>query len=250
MEGYPETGEFVIVTVKKLMPYGAFCSLDEYDSLEAFLHISEVSSGWVKNIREYVKEGQKTVAVISNVDVQKRQIDLSLKRVSESDKKRKLESFQMEKRAEKWFERAALKLKKNPKDSLKEIGEPLVKEYGDLYTAFDSIRQGDAKAQIPPAWLQAIKEIAETEIKQKSVKMRASLKLQSNDSDGVEKVKSALKNVGKAGKGVSVHYLGAPNYFIDIEAANYKDAEKTLSKIEAQMAKEKGVEFSMEKQKE
>ncbi len=250
MEGYPETGEFVIVTVKKIMPYGAFCGLDEYGGLEAFLHISEVSSGWVKNIREYVKEGQKTVAVISNVDLSKRQIDLSLKRVSESDKKRKLESFQMEKRAEKWFERAALKLKKNPRDSYREIGELLVKEYGDLYTAFDSIRQGDAKAKISPAWLQAIKEIAEAEIKQKSVKMRASLKLQSNARNGVELVKAALADVSKAGKGVGVHYLGAPNYYVDITADNYKDAEKTLSKIEAQLGREKGVEFELQKQKE
>lgn len=250
MDEYPETGEFVVVTVKKIMPYGAFCALDEYGGLEAFLHISEVSSGWVKNIREFVKEGQKTVALISNVDLQKRQIDLSLKRVSESDRKRKLESFQMEKRAEKWFERAAMKLKKNPRDSFREIGELLVKEYGDLYAAFDSIRQGDARAKIPAAWLQAIKEIAEAEIKQKQVKVRASLKLQSNDSDGVEKVKAALKDVLKTGRGVSVHYLGAPNYYVDVVADNYKEAEKTLARIEAGLGREKGVEFSLEKQKE
>ncbi|MFH1107551.1 MAG: translation initiation factor IF-2 subunit alpha [Candidatus Micrarchaeota archaeon] len=250
MQGYPETGEYVIATVRKIMPYGAFCGLDEYSDVEAFLHISEVSSGWVKNIREHVKEGQKIVALISNVDPSKRQIDLSLKRVGDGDRKRKLESYQMGKRAEKWFERAALKLKKNPKESFKEIGELLIHEYGDLYTAFDGIRQGIVKEKVPPAWAQAIKEIADAEIKQKEVKVRAMLKLQSNDGDGVEKVKAALNGVLKHGKGISVRYLGAPNYYVDITAGNYKDAEKTLAKITAQMEKEKGVDFALEKQKE
>ncbi|MFH1199436.1 MAG: translation initiation factor IF-2 subunit alpha [Candidatus Micrarchaeota archaeon] len=250
MAGYPESGEYVIATVKKMMPYGAFCSLDEYGDLEAFLHISEVSSGWVKNIREFVKEGQKIVALISNVDESKRQIDLSLKRVSDSDRKRKLESFQQSKRAEKWLERAAIKLNRNPKDSLKEIGDMLTAEYGDIYTAFDAIRQGIVKEKVPPAWVGAIKEIAAAEIKQKEVRVRAKLRLQCNAENGVEVVKAALTNIEKAGKGVSVHYLGAPNYYFDITAGNFKDAEKTLSKIELQLGKEKGIDFAVEKQKD
>ena len=30
MADMPEQDELVLVTVKKIMPYGAFCSLDEY----------------------------------------------------------------------------------------------------------------------------------------------------------------------------------------------------------------------------
>ena len=39
---------------------------------EAFIHISEVSSGWVKNIRDYVRENQKIVARVLRVNPKKR----------------------------------------------------------------------------------------------------------------------------------------------------------------------------------
>jgi len=58
---YPNEGEFVICTVIKVQNYGAFVSLDEYPNREGFVHIAEVASGWVKRIRNHIKEKQKVV---------------------------------------------------------------------------------------------------------------------------------------------------------------------------------------------
>ena len=55
---YPEPRELIIATVKKVVPYGAFCSLDEYNDIEAFIHVSEIAPRWIKNVHEHVKEGQ------------------------------------------------------------------------------------------------------------------------------------------------------------------------------------------------
>jgi translation initiation factor 2 alpha subunit (eIF-2alpha) len=104
MPDFPETGEFVIGTVKKIMPYGAFCTLDEYGGLDSFLHVSQVSSGWIRNIREHLREGQKVVAKVITLDREKGQVDLSIKQVTEADRKRKLTSFQAEKKARKLIE--------------------------------------------------------------------------------------------------------------------------------------------------
>ncbi len=51
---WPDEGELIVGTVYKVLNYGAFAKLEEYQGKEAFIHISEVSSGWVKNI-QYTK---------------------------------------------------------------------------------------------------------------------------------------------------------------------------------------------------
>lgn len=33
--------------------------LEEYDSLEAFVHISEITLKWVRNVRDYLREGRE-----------------------------------------------------------------------------------------------------------------------------------------------------------------------------------------------
>ena len=86
----PEIGEFVVVTIIRIMPYGAYAALDEYDDVEGLLHISEISSRWVKNIRDHVRERQKVVLKVLRVDSEKRHIDLSLRRVNEREKREKL----------------------------------------------------------------------------------------------------------------------------------------------------------------
>ena len=58
---WPDEGELIVGTVYKVLNYGAFAKLEEYEGKEAFIHISEVSSGWVKNIRDYVRENQKII---------------------------------------------------------------------------------------------------------------------------------------------------------------------------------------------
>ena len=50
--GYPSKGEIVIGTVTRVLDFGAFVSLDEYEGKEGLVHISEVAPGWIKDIRE------------------------------------------------------------------------------------------------------------------------------------------------------------------------------------------------------
>ena len=46
----PEIGEIVIATIKKTGDHGAYVSLDEYDNIQGFLHISEIAPGWVRKV--------------------------------------------------------------------------------------------------------------------------------------------------------------------------------------------------------
>ena len=54
---FPEEGELVVGTVTSIRNFGAFVTLDEYAKREAFIHLSEVATGWVKYIRDHIREG-------------------------------------------------------------------------------------------------------------------------------------------------------------------------------------------------
>ena len=84
----PEIGDIVICTVKKVLPHSVFVDLDEYGK-EAMIHISEIAPGRIRNIRDYVKEGKKVICKILNLDLNKGYIDLSLRRVTQTQKTNK-----------------------------------------------------------------------------------------------------------------------------------------------------------------
>ncbi|HVO36618.1 MAG TPA: S1 RNA-binding domain-containing protein, partial [Candidatus Acidoferrum sp.] len=64
---WPEPGDLVIATIQSVTDYGAYAKLDEYDK-QGLLHISEISSSWVRNIRDFVRENQKIVLKVLRVD--------------------------------------------------------------------------------------------------------------------------------------------------------------------------------------
>lgn len=236
---FPELGELVVATITKIMPYGVFCRLEEYN-IDGFVHVSELSSTWVKNIRSIVKEGQRVVLVVINVEKQKNQVDLSLKKVSENDRKRKLESFTRERKALKMVERAGVVL--NRKVEARQVAEKLSKDYGDLYTALEKIGVGESP-EIPKAWVDELARMVKLEFKERKIILKAKLELKSLDWNGVEKIKKALSSVESLGG--DVIYLGAPNYLVSKEFGSRKEGEKFFSKAGALLSKS-GVAYNLE----
>ena len=57
----PETGEIVVCTVREITSHGIYVNLDQYDGTNGFLHVSEISTGWVRNIDRVAKAPQKLV---------------------------------------------------------------------------------------------------------------------------------------------------------------------------------------------
>jgi translation initiation factor 2 subunit 1 len=56
---YPEEGDLIVGTVVKVQNFGAFVTLDEFPEKEGFIHIAEIATGWVKRIRNHIKEKSK-----------------------------------------------------------------------------------------------------------------------------------------------------------------------------------------------
>jgi translation initiation factor 2 subunit 1 len=226
---YPEVGEFVIGTVKTIKPYGAFVSLDEYDGKEGFIHISEIASGWIKYIRDHIREGQKVVCKVLRVDPSRGHIDLSLKRVNEHQRREKIQEWKNEKRAEKLFEIVAQRLGKDVDACYEEFGNELIDTYGSLFAAFEeaAINEDSLKDEgFDGDWVDVFIRVAKENIVPPYVRISGYLELSTTAPDGIEHIKKVLQNIEE--EDVVVTYMGAPKYRINVKAEDYKTAEEIL----------------------
>ena len=218
------------------MPYGAFCELEEYPGKEVFVHVSEVASRWVKNIHAFLKEGQRIVGRVHRIVPEKNMIDISLQRVTDTDKNRKLDMYRRERRSEKLFEVISERVKK-PKMELRAVLDELEKEYGEVFAGLEeaSVFGEDAlkKLNITEDWIKAIVEVAQTNIKKKKKEVKGILTIRCPKPNGVEIIKEALLSSGS-----SVFYIGAPHYMVSEKGDDFKKCEKKLRVVVEKITKD------------
>lgn len=257
----PSAGELVIGTVNRIFEYGAYLKLDEYSGIEAYLPWSEVSSKYVKDIREVLRENQKVVVKVIRVDTRKNQIDVSLKRVTESEQRSKLIEFKRTQKAEKMLEVMAQRLGKSLEDAYREVGWKLEDYFGDLMTAFEEIAtRGEellAEIEIPDEWIPVVVEEVKKRIKPKSIRIRNIVTLSTTASDGIDKIKEILESImnyvkSSGNLSVRIYTVGAPRYAVEVSAEDYKTAEKVLAEALSSarnIASKYGIELISEREK-
>jgi len=228
----PEEGDYVIGRVVEVKDFGANLELLEYPGQKAFVHISEVASGWVKYIRDFVREGQMIVAKVTKVKKGSKIIDASVRQVSGHRKKEKVRSWKNEQRASKLLELVA-KNKKLDYETLRlELRQEMVNSYGTLYLAFEEavINTAIFKKKWEGAWVSEFIKIAEENVTPPYVNIGGLFSLVSVKEDGVESIKKALMKpeVIHSDSKMTITSNGAPDYRIQIRAPDYKQAEEEL----------------------
>jgi len=229
----PEKGELVVCTVTKAKGFGAFVELEEYPGKRGFIHIKEVAPGWVKNIRDYVREGQRIVCKVMDVDPSKGYVDLSLKRVNEHQKREKIQQWKNEQKAKKLLEMVGKRVGINLEKCYKEFGYELIKKFGSLYAAFEEVARDEKVLEeegFNGEWVEAFVEIAKENIVIPYVEIKAYVEMFCPTSDGIKHIRKALGMIeGKKGEiEIEVRYISAPLYRIEVRAPDYKSAEKEL----------------------
>ncbi len=231
----PEIGELVIIKIKKVFKYGAFVELEEYEKIDGYIPIGEVASRWIKNIHEFVSVGQKTVARVYRLDDKRNQIDLSLKRVSENDKKRKIEEVRRNTRSLKLFEVAGRNSKLS-EDKIAEYMSDIIESYGELYEAMVAISKDKEEAiedfEFPKTFIKELVKVATENMKPPEAVVRYECKAEVYEPKGVEIIGSLL-GPKKPPKDITIkiEYAGAPNYRIKIVGPNYKVVGKYADKL-------------------
>ncbi len=237
----PERNELVVGTIEKIYDHGAFVTLDEYGGLEAYVPLNEVSHSWFKGIREVLKVGQKRVFKVIRVNRAKKQVDVSLKRVGESERRRKMFEWKRAQRAEKLLELAAKKLGRTLDDAYEEAGWKIEDHYGEIFAGLEEAamrgRQALLEAGVPEEWAEVLEELARSSIKISKVRISGVFTIRCMQSDGVERLRRILTSWKEATKGlnenvrVRMFIVGPPKYRVDVEALDYKTAEQVMKTI-------------------
>ncbi len=231
---FPENGELVVCSVVSVKNFGAFVTLDEYDKKEGFIHVRDIASGWVKYVRDFIKEGQKVVCKVLGVDSSKGHIDLSLKSVNDHQRREKIQQWKNEKKAEKLLEIVAERLSISPEDAYNQFGNSLTESYGTLYNAFEAVAANpdELREDYKDDWVEKFIEVASENVALSFVEISATLEMRSNGPEGIEDIRNALTAGLEATDGdVTVTSIGSPRYRIVIKADDYKTAEEYMKDV-------------------
>src|SRR3990172_6776461 len=197
---WPEEAELVVCTVKEVKNFGGFVTLDEYESKEGFIHIAEVSSGWIKYILDYVREHQK---------------------------REKIQEWKNEQKAEKLLAISAERLGITIDEVWDRFGYDLLDKFGSLYRPFEESVMDEntlSSEGFTDPWVQTFVQVAKENIVP--------------PPDGAVHIKEALlKAVKEDGVTVKVQYIGAPRYRLVVRAPDYKTAEEEIQKAAAKVLK-------------
>jgi translation initiation factor 2 subunit 1 len=234
---WPEIGDLVIATIETVTDYGAYAKLDEY-SKRGLLHVSEISSSWIRNIRDFVREGQKVVLKVLRVDEEKGHIDLSLRRVTKREKIEKILSWKKDRKAEALLHGVAEKTG-FPAEEVYEKAGKIIEEKYSLYDGFEKAAREGAevltKIGVPEKFAQAFAEVAKERIHVKMVKVKGIIEVRCTKPNGVKVIKDSFFTARKTEKTkdaeVRFYVVAAPKYSVEVLAENYKRAEEVFQRV-------------------
>lgn len=233
-QGLPEEDEIVLCKVTKIFPNSVFVDLPEYNHA-GMIHISEISPGRIRNLRDYVSVGRQIVCKVLRVDPSSGHIDLSLRRANSNQRREKLEEIKQELKAESLISNLAKKLKIPFQKLYQDLTKKIFVEYSHLYLCFKDVVSNDVNLEkigldkkIAQELIGAIKE----KFKPAKIKLAGEIRLKTHSSNGLEKIKKTLTDIQKISKTINLFYLGAGRYKLTIEDFDYKPAEKNLEQAQ------------------
>lgn len=246
---FPRRNELVVGTVKRVEDHGVTVELEEYEGLEAYIPRSHVASGRIKDIRDFVKEGDKIVGRVIRANRKLGQVDLSLRYVSEEQKRRKLEEWKERIRVISLLRLAAQRSGfQDPEYAAKEAWEKLSDYYRSPMDALEDVLYEGIepllKAGLDERLARKLEEMIKVQLKPPIYIKNVVVRLASYARDGVERIKRALMkglSTPKAeGVEVDIYSAGAPRYVISVRSKDPKLVRRMTTYVIKAISKELG----------
>lgn len=224
-----EVGDFVLCTVDRIAGTVVFVKIPtEKGEIEGNIVMSEIAPGRIRNLRDYVVPKKKIVCKVLRIS-QQGNMDLSLRRVSQKERKEVIEQDSQQK--------SYISILKSV---LGDKAEEVIREI--------SIEDAKTKPQkleklVGKKDAEKILEIINLQKKKKTI-IKKEILLTSTKSNGITLIKKVLDNF----KGIDVKYISAGRYGLEVESEDVKTADKKMREriLEAEKeAKKLGAEFSV-----
>jgi translation initiation factor 2 alpha subunit (eIF-2alpha) len=231
-----EVGDLVLCTVDRIVGTVVFVKIHgQKGETEGSLVFSEVAPGRIRNIRDYIVPKKKIVCKILRIS--SNNIDLSLRRVTQKERKEVLEEESLEK--------SYISILKSV---LKDKSEETIKKINEEETITNFLEESKTNPEklekiVGKENAKKIIEILNSQ-KKKVSKIKKEIHLTTIKPNGIILIKKVLSIF----KEIEVKYLGAGKYSIESESEDMKSADKKIrEKIEEaeKESKKLGVEFSL-----
>lgn len=230
-----EVGDLVLCTVDRIMGTAVFVKL-EGTQIEGEIVMSEIAPGRIRNIRDYVVPKKKIVCKVLRISPSGN-IELSLRRVSQKERKEVIEKDKSE---------------KSYTSILKSVlGEGLDKAVNEIqkeetiFSFLEDAKRNPEKLEriIGKDNTKKILDILNTQKKKKAV-IKKEIHMTTVKPNGITLIKKILDIF----KGITVKYISAGRYSLEIESEDIKTADKNLKEMldsAEREAKKSGIEFSI-----
>jgi len=231
-----EVGDLVLCTVDRIVGTVVFVKIHgQKQETEGSIVFSEVAPGRIRNIRDYIVPKKKIVCKILRIS--NNNIDLSLRRVTQKERKEVLEEESLEKS---YISILKSVLKEKAEETIKKINEE-----ENLTNFLEESKTNSSKLEkiVGKENSEKIIEILNSQ-KKKISRIKKEIHLTTTKPNGITLIKKILSIF----KEIEVKYLGAGKYSIESESEDMKSADKKIrEKIEEaeKESKKLGVEFSL-----
>jgi len=254
---FPRRGELVVATVKEIVGHGAYLHIEDYN-IEGYLPITQVSTKWVRDIEDVIKEGQKIVVKVIRIDKFTNSVDVSYKDVSETEKSRVLRLWKRNQRGIKILKELEKQLhEKGMSIDLEEKFEPIIEKHQTVYDALEELMMDPNildKLSLSEAKSEFINYLSK-KIHLKKYYYEALISVSSTERKGVYKVKQALEKIEDALSkatgldNTTIILVGSPRYRLSTWSYKPETIKKkvipTISERIKKISKKDGVDIEI-----
>lgn len=231
---FPQESELVVCTVTRIQHHTVFVRLDHFNR-SAILHISEVSPGRIRNLRDFVQENKVIVCKVLSIREDKGHIDVSLRRVTDNQRINLMSKFKQETKAEKILEDVATECKLDVKKTYDTVFKRLSKDYDFMHQAFMDVVKGDytlPKLDIDAKAVKLLNEYIALRVKPPQVELSGKFRIVSFANDGANIIRDVLTEANKVDDKLAITYNGGGNYNFRIITGHFLEAEEILKKAQ------------------